>query len=80
MGAIAGSAAFLVLAPGLVAGFVPWWISHWRTEASFFGIQFFRVAGGMLIALGARACWIRSFDSRGMASAPRRRSFQRAIW
>ena len=51
--AIVGSAAFLVIAPGFVAGLVPWWISHWRVEAPFFGMRLFRLGGGMLIALGA---------------------------
>jgi protein-S-isoprenylcysteine O-methyltransferase Ste14 len=50
--AIVGSAVFLVIAPGFVAGLVPWWISHWRLEAPFFEMPFFRFAGGMLIALG----------------------------
>ena len=53
MGAIAGSAVFLVLAPGLVAGWIPWWISDWRLQAPFFGLPFVRVGGGILIALGA---------------------------
>jgi protein-S-isoprenylcysteine O-methyltransferase Ste14 len=51
--AIVGSAVFLVLAPGCVAGLAPWWISRWRIEAPFFGMLPFRFAGGMLIALGA---------------------------
>ena len=50
--AIVGSAVFLVIAPGFVASLVPWWISHWRLEAPFFGTPVFRFAGGMLIALG----------------------------
>ncbi|HEY1219344.1 MAG: isoprenylcysteine carboxylmethyltransferase family protein [Bryobacteraceae bacterium] len=50
--AILGSAIFLVIAPGLVAGWVPWWISHWRVEAAFFGTPLFRFVGGILIALG----------------------------
>jgi protein-S-isoprenylcysteine O-methyltransferase Ste14 len=50
--AILGSAVFLVIAPGFVAGLVPWWISHWRLGASFFGMPLFRFAGGMLITLG----------------------------
>src|SRR4029434_2240834 len=49
--AIVGSAIFLVIAPGVVAGLVPWWISRWRLEAPFFGMPLFRFAGGMLIAL-----------------------------
>ncbi len=50
--AIIGSAVFLVIAPGFVAGLAPWWISHWRVEAPFFGLRLFRLGGGLLIALG----------------------------
>jgi protein-S-isoprenylcysteine O-methyltransferase Ste14 len=50
--AIVGSAVFLVIAPGFVAGLAPWWISSWRLEAPFFGMPLFRFAGGALIALG----------------------------
>jgi protein-S-isoprenylcysteine O-methyltransferase Ste14 len=51
--AILGSAVFLVVAPGFVAGLAPWWISHWRLQPSFFGLQPLRLAGGVLIFLGA---------------------------
>jgi protein-S-isoprenylcysteine O-methyltransferase Ste14 len=51
--AIFGSAAFMVIAPGLVAGLVPWWISRWRLNAPFFGMPLFHFAGGVLITLGA---------------------------
>jgi protein-S-isoprenylcysteine O-methyltransferase Ste14 len=51
--AVVGSAAFLVIAPGFVAGWVPWWISGWRLEAPFFGMPVFRFAGAVLITLGA---------------------------
>jgi protein-S-isoprenylcysteine O-methyltransferase Ste14 len=47
-----GSAIFLVVAPGVVAGFVPWTISRWEFDAPFFGLTLFRFAGGALIALG----------------------------
>ena len=50
--AIVGSAAFLVLAPGFVAGMVPWWISHWRVETALLGLPVVRFAGGALLALG----------------------------
>ena len=50
--AIIGSAVFLVIAPGFFAGLVPGWISHWRVEAPFFGMQLFRFIGAMLVALG----------------------------
>jgi protein-S-isoprenylcysteine O-methyltransferase Ste14 len=51
--AIVGSAIFLVLAPGFVAGMVPWWISHWRVEAALLGLPTLRFLGGVLLALGA---------------------------
>jgi hypothetical protein len=50
--AIVGSAVFLVIAPGFVAGWVPWWISRWRLGAPFFAMSLFRFAGGLLITLG----------------------------
>jgi protein-S-isoprenylcysteine O-methyltransferase Ste14 len=50
--AIVGSAVFLVIAPGFVAGLAPWWISHWRLETPFFGMPLFRLVGGVLITLG----------------------------
>jgi protein-S-isoprenylcysteine O-methyltransferase Ste14 len=51
--AILGTLVFLVAAPGFVAGLVPFWISGWRAEPPFFGIWFFRVAGALLITVGA---------------------------
>jgi protein-S-isoprenylcysteine O-methyltransferase Ste14 len=50
--ALAGSGIFLVIAPGFVAGWVPWWISRWRIEPPFLGLLIFRVAGAVLLALG----------------------------
>jgi protein-S-isoprenylcysteine O-methyltransferase Ste14 len=50
--AIVGSAIFLVIAPGFVAGLAPWWISGWRFENSFPAMPLFRFAGGILITLG----------------------------
>jgi protein-S-isoprenylcysteine O-methyltransferase Ste14 len=50
--AIVGSALFLVIAPGFVAGLVPWWISHWRRQSAFLGLQPLGFAGGILIILG----------------------------
>jgi protein-S-isoprenylcysteine O-methyltransferase Ste14 len=50
--AVVGSAVFLMIAPGFIAGWVPWWISHWQVEAPFFGIQLFRYVGAALLTLG----------------------------
>jgi protein-S-isoprenylcysteine O-methyltransferase Ste14 len=51
--AIVGSAVFLVLAPGFVAGLAPWWISRWRFEAPFLGLPLIRFGGAILITVGA---------------------------
>ncbi|MFN7992574.1 MAG: isoprenylcysteine carboxylmethyltransferase family protein [Bryobacteraceae bacterium] len=53
LSAIAGSAVFLVIAPGFIAGWVPWWISHWRFSSAAWAIPGVRVTGSVLIALGA---------------------------
>ncbi len=50
--AILGSALFLVIAPGAVAGLGPWWISRWQMQAPLLGFFPIRVAGGLLIAAG----------------------------
>ena len=52
MWALIGSAIFLVVAPGFVAGLAPWWISHWQFDRPFLGLTPVRVAGGALLALG----------------------------
>ena len=50
--AVLGTAVFLLLAPGIVAGLVPWWISRWHAHAPFLGFTPFRVIGALLIAAG----------------------------
>src|ERR1700761_5170227 len=50
--AIAGSAIFLVIAPGIVAGYIPWRIGRWHMKAPLAGMLSFRVLGGLLIAAG----------------------------
>ena len=42
---------FLVIAPGFIAGLVPWWISHWTLEPSFFSLPLVRSIGAVLIGL-----------------------------
>lgn len=47
--ALIGSAAFFVIAPGTVAGVVPWLITQWRFgEGASLGVS---IVGGVLIAL-----------------------------
>jgi protein-S-isoprenylcysteine O-methyltransferase Ste14 len=47
-----GSALFFVLAPGTVAGLVPWLISRWRFETLVAGWPSLRVVGGLLVIAG----------------------------
>jgi protein-S-isoprenylcysteine O-methyltransferase Ste14 len=53
LSAIAGSAIFLVIAPGFVAGWVPWQISHWQFDSPFPAMPLVRLIGGILLVLGA---------------------------
>lgn len=50
--AVLSSAVFLVIAPGTVAGYVPWWISRWRLEAPWWDILPVRIFGVLLMAAG----------------------------
>jgi protein-S-isoprenylcysteine O-methyltransferase Ste14 len=50
--AIVGSAIFLAIAPGIVAGYVPRRICHWHVEAPLLGISSLRLVGVLLIAAG----------------------------
>jgi protein-S-isoprenylcysteine O-methyltransferase Ste14 len=66
---ILGSAMFFVLAPGTVAGLVPYLISGWRFEAPLLGIAASRWAGALLVALGVTGllhCFARfALEGRG---------------
>ena len=44
---------FLVIAPGFIAGVVPWWLSHWHFRTPFLGLSAFRILGAILIFAGA---------------------------
>jgi protein-S-isoprenylcysteine O-methyltransferase Ste14 len=51
--ATAGSAVFLLIAPGVVAGLVPWWLTGWRMGAAYPAPM--QVTGAVLAAAGAVA-------------------------
>ena len=51
--ATAGSALFLVIAPGVVAGLVPWWLTRWQPGAAF-PVPVL-IAGAVLTAAGPAA-------------------------
>jgi len=50
--ALLGSFVFFLIAPGMVAGLVPWSITHWEFGPAFLGNEATRVAGAVLIILG----------------------------
>jgi hypothetical protein len=51
--ATAASAVFLVIAPGVVAGLVPWWLTGWRAGAAYPASVW--ITGAVLTAAGAAA-------------------------
>jgi protein-S-isoprenylcysteine O-methyltransferase Ste14 len=48
-----GSLVFLVLAPGLVAGLIPWWITGWTKKEPLSGWLALRPVGWALLGAGA---------------------------
>ena len=52
LSAMVGTGLFLLLAPGTVAGLVPWWITRWRMQPPLLGFSGFRVIGVLMIAAG----------------------------
>ena len=50
--AILGSFVFLLIAPGVVAGVVPWWISRWQVHPPLLGLSVLRILGALLIVAG----------------------------
>jgi protein-S-isoprenylcysteine O-methyltransferase Ste14 len=47
-----GSIIFLLLAPGVFAGVIPWWFSQWRVNPSALDVTWLKIAGAALIAFG----------------------------
>lgn len=47
--ALLGSSLFFALAPGIVAGLVPWWLTGWQMQGA---PLLFRIVGAILIAGG----------------------------
>jgi protein-S-isoprenylcysteine O-methyltransferase Ste14 len=50
--AILGSALFFVVAPAMLAGLIPWAITHWEFRPPFLGAEATRLAGLALIVAG----------------------------
>ncbi len=51
--AVLGSALFFVVAPLLLAGFVPWWVTRWEFRPALFDLEPTRILGVVLIVAGA---------------------------
>ena len=51
--AAAGSALFFAIAPGVVAGLVPWWLTGWRVRGPLAHWAPVRAAGLTMLILGA---------------------------
>ena len=49
---VLGSLVFLVVAPGMVAGYVPYLISRWRAHPPLLGFAAGRAAGALLVLAG----------------------------
>lgn len=50
--AVAGSLAFLVVAPGVVAGLVPWLLTGWETSDALGDLVVVRALGAILLGAG----------------------------
>jgi protein-S-isoprenylcysteine O-methyltransferase Ste14 len=50
--AILGSALFFVVAPSVLAGLIPWWMTLWEFLPPFFDLQATRAVGVLLIVVG----------------------------
>jgi protein-S-isoprenylcysteine O-methyltransferase Ste14 len=50
--AAAGSITFFLLAPGVVAGLIPWWLTRWRLQQPLPSWAPLQVAGVVLVVVG----------------------------
>src|SRR5215831_1379119 len=50
--AVLGSALFFVVAPCVLAGLIPWWMSRWAFRPAFLGLEVTRAIGVLLILIG----------------------------
>jgi protein-S-isoprenylcysteine O-methyltransferase Ste14 len=50
--AVLGSALFFLVAPGVLAGLIPWWMTRWDLRAAFLGLELTRGVGVLLVLAG----------------------------
>lgn len=69
VGPLLGSLVFFVIAPGTVAGWVPYVLSKWRFQPPLLGVPGERVVGGVLAVVGVAIlveCFLRfAIEGRG---------------
>ena len=69
VGSLIGSFVFFWIAPGTVAGWVPYTLSKWRLQPPLLGIPGGRVVGGVVTAVGVAIlveCFFRfAIEGRG---------------
>jgi protein-S-isoprenylcysteine O-methyltransferase Ste14 len=53
--AIVGSILFFFVAPGVVAGWIPYAFTGWRLEPPLLGLASTRIAGGAIVVIGVAA-------------------------
>ena len=52
VGAVLGSFVFFLVAPGTIAGLVPYLLSRWRIQPPLLGVPAGRIVGGIVLAMG----------------------------
>jgi protein-S-isoprenylcysteine O-methyltransferase Ste14 len=50
--AVIGSTIYFLAVPSVLSGVIPWWITHWRFQPPFLGLEWLRVVGALLIVVG----------------------------
>jgi protein-S-isoprenylcysteine O-methyltransferase Ste14 len=50
--AVLGSALFFVVAPFVLAGLIPWWMTRWQLGPALFGLELTRSVGVLLVLAG----------------------------
>jgi protein-S-isoprenylcysteine O-methyltransferase Ste14 len=55
--AAGGSAVFFALAPGIVAGLIPWWLTRWRAGAGWLPVRLL----GVVVLLAGAAVLVHAF-------------------
>ena len=77
--AVLGSALFFVVAPLVLAGFIPWWVTQWEFRPAFLGVDLTRILGDTLIIVGVPGL-VDSFTRFALEGASPDARALRQIW